>query len=168
MTTHSQVHRRALLSGALGAGAFVSAVALSGCGGDSPAGTSGSPSATHQAAPAPDVIRSEVARAERELLAAYDSVIAQFPELRPMLEPIRTQHADHLAAMGVDGPDASPEALAATAELAVAALRSAERQAAAARRASCIACTAPDLTRTLALIAASEQSHVPALAQVAQ
>ena len=55
---------------------------------------------------------------------------------------------------------------AADARTAIAVLADAERAAAKARRASCVAATDQELARIVALIAASEASHAPALTRM--
>ena len=49
---------------------------------------------------ADDAVRSDVSASEQRLLARYDATIAAFPALAGKLQPIRDQHAEHLAAMG--------------------------------------------------------------------
>lgn len=49
-------------------------------------------------APADRVLTAAVAR-ERALLAAYDDVLARYPDLAPRLTPYRDDHAAHLHAL---------------------------------------------------------------------
>lgn len=113
-----------------------------------------------------DVLLADVATDEQGLIARYDAAIAAFPGMAAPLRAIRDQHADHLAALGTR-PRAVPSAGApATPDGAIAGLRDAERQAARARRAACVAADDTQVARLLALIAASEASHVPALKSV--
>lgn len=110
-----------------------------------------------------------VAAAESGLIALYDATIAAFPVLATALTPLRDQHVDHRtaasgAAQSADAPNPAPApAVASTASGALRALRDAERQAARDRRASCLAASDPASVRMLALIAASEASHLPVL-----
>ena len=165
--------RRSVLAGALAAGA---AAALSGCttGADRPAGPR---------PPDPDVVLADQAAArERALLAAYDEATARAPELADRLAPLRAEHADHLAALGVptaaatppaSGPTAGPApepepAVAAPALPAdpaglLAALADLERRAAVDAGGTAVR-SGRGLAVVLASIAASEASHVAALA----
>ncbi|HVM28289.1 MAG TPA: hypothetical protein VM433_11560 [Mycobacteriales bacterium] len=71
-------------------------------------------------APHPDVVLADqAALRERRLIAAYDAVMQRAPELAERLAPLRAQHAEHLAALGVPAlpaPAAAPAAAAPTAE----------------------------------------------------
>lgn len=121
-------------------------------------------------APTPD----DIAGAEAALVARYDATLAALPdappEVRDLLSAIREQHAAHLVAVG--GTPADPAESTAggtvpsTTQAALAALMSAEKRAARDRVRACTTAESPDLARTLAFIAASEASHVPALRQV--
>ena len=147
-----QVSRRAVLVAASGiAGAGV----LAACGDGIAA-----------SGPADDPIATEVAAAEQALIAQYQAFIAAFPQLNAELAPILDQHADHLKALGVTGPSTQAPVAASDARTAVAVLADAEREAAKSRRTSCVAATNPELARLLALIAASEASHAPALTKM--
>ncbi|MFM8894098.1 MAG: ferritin-like domain-containing protein [Actinomycetales bacterium] len=121
-----------------------------------------------------DQVRSEVAAAELALIAQYQSTIAAFPDLGASLMALAEQHRAHLAAMGdafagaeiPSGQQTTPIQQGSSAQQAVAALAEVERAAAQQRRQSCLDAQDPGLARTLAFIAASEASHVPALGQV--
>lgn len=146
------VSRRAVLAAAAGiAGAGV----LTACGGS-----------TAASGPASDPVAAEVAGAEQALIAQYQAFITAFPQLSAELKPILDQHGDHLKALGVTAPATAAPVAASDARTAVAVLADVEREAAKARRASCVAATDPGLARLLALIAASEASHAPALTEM--
>ena len=150
-----RVERRTVL---IGAGALGLGESLAACANGDSASTS-TPAPPESAGPPQDQVRRDVATAERALIAAYDAVIAAFPDLTPSLAAIRSQHDDHLRAMAADGDEPAPAAAPASAAQGIAELRAAEQQAARDRRSSCVAATDADLARVLALIAASEQSH---------
>ena len=116
--------------------------------------------------PADDPVATEVAGAEQALIAQYQAFIAAFPQLSVELTPILDQHADHLKALGVTITSTAAPVAASDPRTAVAVLADAEREAAKARRTSCVAATNPELARLLALIAASEASHAPALTRM--
>lgn len=124
--------------------------------------------------PSPTGAMDESAASERNLVTQYDQVIAALPTLAAALSPLRAQHADHLAALtGEPVAPASEQASAVassggpvTAKSAVRTLIAAERAAARQRIEACVAATEPGLARTLAFIAASEASHIPALKDV--
>ena len=161
-TADARLGRRTLL---VAAGTIGVAASIGACGGESapvPTGA-GTPPDASDAGAAPDAVRTQVATAERALIAAYDAAITAYPSLAAQLTPIRSQHADHLAAMAADGAEPIAASAATSAAAAVAGLRAAEQQAARERRMSCVASSDPDLARVLALIAASEQSHAAAL-----
>lgn len=133
----------------------------------------GSASTTPAADSADDLLRTQVAAAELALIAQYQEVIAAFPDLGASLIALQEQHRAHLVAMapaGAPGDDASASAATApapgSARQALELLADAERAASQQRREACLGAADPDLARTLALIAASEASHVPALGQV--
>ena len=122
------------------------------------------------AEPAPDAttdadaaLRQSVAEDEQRLIALYDGTIAVVAEgeLRATLQLLRDQHAEHAAAVA---PDVAPAQIAGSTPT-VADLQALERAAAAARRDACVAATDTELARVLALIAASEAAHVPALTE---
>lgn len=149
-----ELSRRAVLG--LAAGAL-----LSGC-------LPGKHRADPPAAPDPDLgVAASIRADELGLIAAYDAAIATFPALAATLAPVREQHEEHLAALPGDRRSGSPMALqqAMTPDPA-AALRSlvaAERAAAAARIADCLAAS-PRLAPLLASLGASEAAHASALA----
>ena len=146
------ISRRAVLIGATGvAGAGILTACANG---------------TETSAAAADPVSAEVAGAEQALIAQYQAFITAFPELSVGLTPLLEQHADHAKAIGVKAPATSAPVAAADARTAIAVLADAERAAAKARRASCVAATDPELARIVALIAASEASHAPALSRL--
>ena len=157
-----RVERRAVL---VGAGALGLGASLAACANGNSAFTS-APAPSAVAGPPPDAVRREVATAERALIAAYDAVIAAFPDLAASLTAIRSQHADHLRAMADEGAEPAPAVAPASEAQGIAELRAAEQQAARDRRTSCVAATDTELARVLALIAASEQSHAAFLRTV--
>ncbi len=146
--------RRRFILGTLTA---VGAVTVASCGGQAATPTSES---------ADDAVRSEVAAGEQALIDQYTATITAYPQLAASLTPIMQQHQAHLAAMTIAAPSAVAMASAPTPQAAVTALADAERAGALARGNSCRAATGADLARTLAFIAASEASHVPALREV--
>lgn len=98
------------------------------------------------------------------LIAQYDAAIAAFPALGTTLRPIRDQHAGHLAALGSPaGTAGAPAPAPASSQAALAGLSAAEKAAAAMRLSDCLSTSEPALVRILALIAASEASHVAEL-----
>ncbi len=124
--------------------------------------------ATPTAAPEPDV-RQRAALDEVGLIALYDSVLASLPDAderrRAPLRELREQHVAHrdaldpdaVAASVVEPGDGEPVAPGLTD------LADAERQAVKQRIRSCVDATDEQTARLLALIAASEASHVPAV-----
>jgi hypothetical protein len=109
-------------------------------------------------------LADEVAAQEHDLVAVYDAVIAGFPSLAAALGTIRDQHVQHAAALGSPATAAAtPGAAPGSQGAALGMLIGAERDALHARIASCVAAPDAALARTLAFIAASEGSHVPAL-----
>ncbi len=127
------------------------------------------------AAPDPDVgLAASIRADELGLIATYDAAIRSFPALAPTLAPVREQHRQHLAALAPPAAPAAPDQRSsaplalppATTPDPAAALRSlvaAERAAAAARVADCLAAS-PRLAPLLASIGASEAAHASALA----
>ena len=152
MGFEQHISRRAVL--AVGAG-IAGAGVLAACGDN-----------TAASGPASDPIAAEVAGAEQALIAQYQAFITAFPQLKLELTPILDQHADHLKALGVTTTSTAAPVAASDPRTAVAVLADAEREAAKARRTSCVAATNPELARLLALIAASEASHAPALTRM--
>jgi hypothetical protein len=99
--------RRSVLTGGLVVATGLGASALAGCtlpGSDDP---DAPPPPPH-----PDVVRADEAAArERRLIAAYDVALERAPELTERLAPLRAEHAEHLAALGVPDlplPEAAP------------------------------------------------------------
>ncbi len=113
-----------------------------------------------------DSVKAAVAAAEQQLIDLYDAALSAFPDLRPTLQPIRSQHAEHLAAVG-GTPTESGESAALGATTATAALRelaSQERRASGQRVSACVDANASELAWVLSLIGASESQHAAALA----
>lgn len=111
-----------------------------------------------------------VAAAEALLVASYEAAIAALPDADPaviaLLTGIRDQHTAHRDALGGTSavPDGPPQPAAQAAVIDE--LLAAERQAARDRIDACEAAPDPELARLLAMIGASEASHVPALREV--
>lgn len=133
---------------------------LGACGGESPEATT----VETTTPPAPD-LADVVAGEELALIALYDAALASLPEAderrRALLTALRQQHVEHRDALAPDadvaGSDAAPLAPG------LRDLAAAERKATKARIRACVEADDPQLARTLAFIAASEASHVPAL-----
>jgi hypothetical protein len=110
------------------------------------------------------VLAAAVVAQEEGLIALYDATVAAFPALGSALTSIRDQHAAHRDALSPQGsPTASPSppiAAGTSQAAAIAGLLEAERRAVSERTESCVAARIPDTARLLALIAASEASHV--------
>jgi hypothetical protein len=163
--------RRAVLGGAL---AGLATPALAAC--------TGSP---FRAAEPPEVPRDVVtadraADRERRLLAAYDAALVIAPQLAERLLPLRADHEEHLAALGLPEPlppdpsddptedPAPPPAPVATPRLPtdptalLAALGALERRAATAHTTAAVL-AGRGTGAVLAALAASEASHVAAL-----
>jgi hypothetical protein len=110
---------------------------------------------------------SSVAGAEAALVARYEAALAatsgEAPAVRALLAEIADQHRAHLSALG--GAAAADEQAGTPVTLTslIADLVEAERSAARDRIRACVDASDPELARVLALIAASEASHVPAL-----
>jgi hypothetical protein len=118
---------------------------------------------------ADDLLRSQVADAEAALIAQYQATIAAYQDLAAPLTLLMDQHRAHLAAMAIAPSSAPPSTgvpVPGSARQAVTALADAERAATQQRGQACVDAMDPALARTLAFIAASEASHVPALGQV--
>lgn len=118
--------------------------------------------------PDPDLARAdEAAERERRLLAAYDAAVVLAPQLSAQLTPLRAQHAEHLAALGV--PERLPPALPAPPPLPsdppalLAALAELERDTATVHGDAAVL-AGRGLAVVLASLAASEASHPVALA----
>ena len=130
-------------------------------------GTTPDPSPTSED---PDrALRARVAEQEATLIAAYEAITRQFPELAEDLNPILDQHRAHRAALAGDSasptasPSATPAPTPASAADALATLTAAESAAADDCTTACVKCTGAETARLIALIAASEESHVPYL-----
>jgi hypothetical protein len=117
-------------------------------------------------------LRSAAVERERALLAAYDAVLAASPAALARLAPLRAEHEAHLTALGVGtrafpagspSPAPSASASAAAGAPSVVGLVRAERAAASAHAAATETAT-PALAALLAQLAASESSHLVALA----
>ena len=162
--TRPAVRRRDLLGAALGT---VGLALVAGCTSTPAARPRPSPTPTR-----PDPQLADLTN-ERVLLAAYDATLRAHPTLANRLRPVRADHAAHVTALrrlltpagGHRRTSASPTPPAPTAApvpadpaAALAALRTAEQSAYAARTRSCLA-AATDRAALLGSIAASEASH---------
>jgi hypothetical protein len=174
------VHRRTLLA-LLGTSVGVG-VGLTGCtSAQEPLIPTTGPPQPEPTEDADASLRAVVRADERALIGLYVQAIAAYPELTDRLRPVVEQHQQHLDALGSDGgsvdgetpadPD-QPDGSDVSAPLptddvasALATLSNAERAASDQRTESCVSAQSTDLTRLLALIAASEASHAQALAQ---
>lgn len=100
-----------------------------------------------------------------ELLALYAAVRRVYPALDAELGVIEGQHRDHLTALGGSLPDDFLDVpVAQTRAAAVEQCMIAERRAADAHQSACLQSSDPVEARLLAILSASEASHVPALA----
>lgn len=128
-------------------------------------GATSAVSGTAPAEPAPVAdAPGEVSADERRLIALYDCVIVAFPALATPLAAIREQHRQHAAALsGTDAGVADAVAAPSSRQAALRMLIAAERDAMHNRITSSVDAQDPSLARTLAFVAASEGSHVPAL-----
>lgn len=158
--------RRAVLGGSAAALATLTTLtAASGC------------TSTGQAAaptPGPEVtLLDGVIKSEAALVALYEAVLAAHSSLADRLTPLRDHHTQHLSVLkrhyvpgtntGTATPAPAPAATAPVSESrALAALRGAERQAAAAR-ADEVRRAAPGLAQLLASIGACEAAHAQVL-----
>ena len=130
-------------------------------------------------APAPvdpdDALRAAATARERVLLQAYDAALLAAPSLAARLAPVRSEHAEHLAALtgpapsgppGTSTPGSTPDGAApvpATPAVVLAGLVRTER-AAAAGHAGAVGAASRPLAALLAVLAASEASHLVVLA----
>jgi hypothetical protein len=109
------------------------------------------------------------ARDESSLIAEYEAVLAAFPEApaatAALLTSIRDQHAAHREALG-GAPDETATATPEQIGSALDSLIRLEHEAARSRLVACSDATDSEQARLLALIAASEAAHVPALKDV--
>ena len=150
----TELSRRELLG-------LAAALPLAACTADDPA----------PAADPDDLLRTAAVERERALLREYDAVLLVLPALATRLTPLRTEHAEHLAALlGRPEPSGPPSAPAAprvppagTAAAALAGLVAAER-AAAAEHGSGALSASRELAPLLASLSASEASHPVVLA----
>lgn len=143
-----------------------SAAVLAGCSLDRSGGAKGPPP------PHPDlVLADEAAARERAMLAAYDAALALVPQLADRLAPVRAEHAEHLAALGVPDPvpsappapaSAPPPALPAEPGALLAALADLERSTSVTHAGAAVH-AGRGLAVVLASAAASEASHPLAL-----
>lgn len=99
---------------------------------------------------------------ELALIALYTAVRAGHPELDTALADIQSQHEAHLIALGGTMREMELPPVASTPNGALEQCILAETQAANAQQAACMDADT-SAARTLALISASEASHVPAL-----
>lgn len=150
--------RRAVVAGV---GALGITITLTSCGSDQPA-----PIALDSGT---DTQGDPEAASELQLIALYVATVAAFPELEAVASPIAEQHREHARALGasVDTPQESVS-VADTIAAAIDQLIAAEQQAARARQDACAMATEGDRVRLLALIAASEASHVTELSAAAR
>lgn len=108
-------------------------------------------------------VKRAVAANEQGLIIQYRTTLAAFPALVPRLQSILTQHEEHFTAMGGDPLSLSiPPGTSApkSKSAAINALMKAERAAAKQRTVACGQAVDVELAWTLALIGASEASHV--------
>jgi hypothetical protein len=115
---------------------------------------------------APATVASAVAAQEQELVALYSAVMTAYPVLAPSIAAIADQHRQHAASLDAEtepSPTPSSSEIPDSQEKALVALVSAERKATRQRVEACVEAADAGLARTLAFIAASESSHVPAL-----
>jgi hypothetical protein len=137
--------------------------------------------------PAPDVrVLTDAIAAEHSMITVYQSVILGFPVLGQAITPLLRQHEEHLAwlrgrlvvpagarpgpapsARGSTSPAAGHRPAPSTAAAAIAYLRAAERDQAAALVRHLPAVT-PSLAQLLASIGASEASHAALLSSAGQ
>lgn len=162
--------RRAILQALAGLSAFA---LLPGCTGDDGPDTPGA----GRGEPDPDL--ALLARAiieKQDLLAAYETTLARHRQLGARLEPLRADHAAHLAALTDFRPldpgaapepsaSASPTGAAVPTERAAAvqALAAAELAAAGRRIGQCREARDPQLARLLAALGGSEAAHTTVL-----
>lgn len=128
------------------------------------------PATTREATTGP-TLTQRVTADEAALVALYDAALqvlsANDGPLRPLLETIRDQHAQHLAALNTDGVEVPQTPGPVSSDgVPVSALIEAELAAAKRRIRDCTEAQDPGLARLLAFMGASEASHVPALRSV--
>lgn len=124
--------------------------------------TAGRTSATP--VPPSKVLASRVADDERKLLATYDAAIADQPELKATLEPLRADHAAHLLALtpGVPTNPASPQPTSATPTPSVGNLSAQNPSAANASNGAPTSLAPPKRAETLAALASRERAAAAA------
>jgi hypothetical protein len=126
--------------------------------------------------PGPQVtLLTKVMAGEQQLITLYTSVLAAHPGLAGDLQPLHDHHLQHLAVLKrqyvpgtqTESPTPSPAVVPASGDVnaSLATLRTAERQAAAAR-AQDVTGASPGLAQLLADIGACEAVHVAILAGV--
>lgn len=150
--SRSLTSRRTLLLAGVAAGPLV----LAACSGSA----SSDPSS-----PADDDVAASAAAREQEIIALYDAVLAKpdgLGDAGALLQQIRDQHAEHLAAFGGSG-DASAPAVGANP---LASLRKAERALAAAHASAAKSASGEDVIRLLTVVGASESMHAVAIKKV--
>lgn len=128
------------------------------------AGCSSEPEPTPSDSPSPETdadaqVRAIVTADETSIISLYDAVIAAHPDLSGDLSPLRDEHVAHREAMGDPSSSTPPAPAVGTRAQAITALVEAERQAVAQRTTACETATGTDVTRLVALIAASEAGH---------
>lgn len=107
---------------------------------------------------------------EAALVARYDAVLAD-PTGIPaaalaVLESIRDQHIAHRDALGGASPASAPATTTGPWPAPLSGLIDAERAASRSRIGACVDAADAELARLLALVGASEASHVPALKEL--
>lgn len=118
-------------------------------------------------------LRVGAAEAETELIDRYTATIAAHPTLAAALTPLADQHREHRVALqSQPAPDSqtSPAGVNVASDPAIAVndIIAAERAAADARTLDCEQAESVELTRLLALVAASEASHAEALSSASE
>lgn len=124
--------------------------------------------------PDPDVaVVGRALAASADLAQRYQATITAFPDFASMLAPPAVEHAAHIAALDVSGPNPSPGTQAPSGPSgppvppvpaeALDWLAAAERASAAARVADLLSAS-PSVARLLASIAASQAAHAALLA----
>jgi len=124
----------------------------------------GSSNPTTASAPAEDEVLAAALKAEQEIIALYDAVIANPDTVGAaveLLRAIRDQHAEHAAAFGGDAGEASAPAIDAGGALR--ALIRAEKGVRASHAAAAATAGSADLVRLLTVVAASESMHAGSL-----
>jgi len=142
--------RRAFL---VSVGTIGTAALVASCGSDSP-----TPVALESDPAAPGDVH---VASELELIALYSAITQAFPDLAGPLTPIADQHREHARALGyrADAPLGALQ-IPPTSRQALRQLIDAEERAARDRQEGCAVEPEPERVRLLALIAASEATHV--------